>query len=58
MDDARSITIIVLKALAVGASIISILLGIIGVLEVEVQVTFLGVGLAALAIASLSEVDE
>jgi hypothetical protein len=57
VDDARSITVIVLKAPAVGASIISILLGIIGVLEVEVQVTFLGVGLAALAIASLSEVD-
>lgn len=37
MDNARSITVIVLKALAVGASIISILLGIIGVLDVEVQ---------------------
>ncbi len=57
MDDARTITTIVLKAIAVGASIISIILGVVGVLEVEVQVTFLSVGLAALAIASLSEVD-
>jgi hypothetical protein len=55
MDNAQNIIKIVLKAVAVGMSVTSIVLGVVGVVDVETQITLLGIGLAALAIASLSE---
>ena len=44
---------IVLKAVAVGMSVTSIVLGVLGVADTSTQVTLLGIGLAALAIAAL-----
>lgn len=55
MENAGKIVNIVLKAVAVGMSITSIVLGVIDVVGIDVQITMLSVGLAALAIASLSE---
>lgn len=55
MENAQNIVNIVLKAVAVGMSVTSIVLGILGVVDVETQVTLLGIGLATLAVASLSE---
>jgi hypothetical protein len=52
MENARSIINLVLKALAVGMSIVSIVLGILGEADVNTHITLLGIGLAALAIAS------
>lgn len=57
MEKTRNIINLVLKAVAVGMSVTSIVLGVIDVVEVDVQITLLSVGLAALAIASLSEGD-
>lgn len=55
MENIQNITKIVLKAVAVGMSVTSIVLGVIGVVDIETQVTLLSIGLAALAVASLSE---
>jgi len=55
MEVPQEIINIVLKAFAVGMSVSSIIFGIVGLLGTEVQITFLGVGLAAVAIASLAE---
>jgi hypothetical protein len=57
MENAGKIVNIVLKAVAIGMSIASIVMGFVAEVEIETQVTMLGVGLAALAIASLSEGD-
>ena len=47
---------IVLKAVAVGMSVISIIMGFIpDVVDVGIRITMLSVGLAALAIAALGE---
>ena len=50
------ITRLVLKAVAVGMSVASIVMGFIpGVADADTQVTLLGVGLAALAVAVLQQ---
>ena len=47
---------IVLKAVAVGMSVTSIILGFIpDVVDVDIRITLLSVGLAALAVAALSK---
>lgn len=52
------ITSIVLKALAVGMAITSIVLGFIpNVGNIDTHVTLLGIGVAALAIAALMKED-
>lgn len=52
----QRITGLVLKAVAVGMSIASIVMGIIpGMGDVDTHITLLGIGLAALAIAALQE---
>jgi len=52
------ITRLLLKAVAVGMSVSSIVMGFIpGVADADTQVTLLGVGLAALAIAALQQED-
>ena len=52
--ETKRITRLVLKAVAVGMSAASIVLGFFpGVADADTQVTLLGIGLAALAIAAL-----
>lgn len=47
---------LVLKAVAVGMSIASIVMGVIpGMGDIDTHITLLGIGLAALAIAALQE---
>lgn len=58
MENAQKIINIVLKAVAVGMSVTSIVLGVLGVVEVETQVTLLSIGLASLAVAALSNEDD
>jgi threonine/homoserine efflux transporter RhtA len=58
VKNAQNIINIVLKAVAVGMSISSIVLGAVGVVDVNTQITLLGIGLAALAVASLSEKED
>ena len=52
MENAQRIISLVLRALAVGMSIVSIVLGFVGEADVDTHITLLGIGLAALAIAS------
>lgn len=54
----KKITGLVLKAVAVGMSIVSILMGFIpDVANVDTHITLLSIGLAALADASLMQED-
>ena len=47
---------LVLKAVALGMGVVSIVLGFIpGAADVDTQVTLLGIGLAALAVAALQK---
>ena len=50
VDDSQSIVNTVLKAVALGMAVASVVLGIMGVADVETQVTLLGIGLFALAL--------
>ena len=53
-SEAQRITGLVLKAVAVGMSVVSIVLGFIpGAADVDTHITLLSIGLAALAIAAL-----
>ena len=47
----------VLKAVALGMAVASIVLGIMKVSSLETNVTLLGIGLFALALVSLQEAD-
>jgi hypothetical protein len=54
-SEIQRITSLVLKAVAVGMAVVSIVLGIIpGAADASTQITLLSIGLAALAIDSLS----
>ncbi len=54
----QNITGIVLKAVAVGMAIVSIVLGSVpDVNDVDTHITLLGIGLAALAVAALQKED-
>ena len=54
--ETRRIVGLVLKAVALGMSVASIVMGFIpGVADADTQVTLLGIGLAALAVAALQE---
>jgi hypothetical protein len=57
MENAQRIISLVLRALAVGMSIVSIVLGFVGEADVNTHITLLGIGLAALAIASFQNED-
>ena len=58
MEKSKKITGLVLKAVAVGMSIGSIVMGFIpGAADVDTHITLLGIGLAALAVASLMKED-
>jgi hypothetical protein len=55
-SDTTRIIRLVLKAVAVGMSVASIVMGFIpGVADADTQVTLLSIGLAALAVAALQE---
>ncbi len=57
-SETQRITGLVLKAVAVGMSIVSIVMGFIpGVADVDTHITLLGIGLAALAMAALMKED-
>jgi hypothetical protein len=58
MENTRNIINVVLKAVAVGMSVASIVMGFVAELDVDTHITFLGIGLAALAIASLQNEGE
>ena len=58
MEKKQNIVSLVLKAVAVGMSIASIVMGFIpDVGDVDTHITLLGIGLAALAVAALQEED-
>lgn len=57
-NETQKIIGLVLKAVAVGLSIASIVMGFIpGVADADTHITLLGIGLAALAVASLMKED-
>ncbi len=59
MENARRIISLVLKALAVGMSVVSIvMLFLPDVGDVDTQITLLSIGLAALAVAALQNEGE
>ena len=54
MENPKHIVNLVLKALAVGMSVASIVMGLLpGVATVDTHITLLSIGLAALAVAAL-----
>jgi putative Mn2+ efflux pump MntP len=57
-SETQKITGLVLKAVAVGMSIASLVMGFIpGAADVDTHVTLLSIGLAALAVAALMKED-
>ena len=53
MENTQSIINLVLKALSLGMAVAAIVLGILGSVDVNAQVSMLGIGLFALALFSL-----
>jgi hypothetical protein len=55
-SEIQRITRLVLKAVAVGMSVASIVIGFVpGVADVDTHITLLSIGLAALAVATLQD---
>jgi len=57
MENTQNIINLVLKAVAVGMSVASIVLGVLKVTDVNTQITLLGIGLFTLSVAALSKTD-
>ena len=58
MEQKENIVSLVLKAVAVGMSVVSIVLGFIpDVGDIDTHITLLSIGLAALAVAALQKED-
>lgn len=53
----KGIVELILKAVAMGMAVASIVLGILGAVPVETNVTLLSIGLLGLALAALQEAD-
>ena len=53
--EVKNIVSLVLKAVAVGMSVASIVLGFLNVADIDTHVTLLGIGLFALAVAALQK---
>ena len=53
MENVQSTANLVLKAVALGMAVVSVVLGILGAVDVSAQVTLLGIGLFALALLAL-----
>lgn len=58
MENAQNIINLVLKAVAVGMSVASIVLGVLNVADADTQLTLLGIGLFTLSVAALSKTDQ
>jgi hypothetical protein len=58
MGNYSSILTLVLKAVALGMAVASLVLGILGAAAVETMVTLLSIGLLALALAALQSGPE
>ena len=54
-ENVQTIVTLVLKAVAVGMSVASIVLGFLNVTDIDTNVTLLGIGLFALAVAALQK---
>ncbi len=52
-----SIVDLVLKAVALGMSVTSVVLGVLNTASVDVHITLLGIGLFTLALAALQNTD-
>lgn len=57
MNNIKSITNTVLKAVALGMSVASLVLGYLGTIETATQVSLLAIGLFALSVAALGKND-
>ena len=55
MEKVQGIVSLILKAVAVGMSTVSIVLGVLGEADVNTHVTLLGIGLFTLAVAALQK---
>lgn len=55
MEKVQNIVTLVLKAVAVGMSVASLVLGFLNVADIDTHVTLLGIGLFALAVAALQK---
>jgi hypothetical protein len=53
--ETKRIPSLVLKAVAVGMSIASLVIGFLGVTEIDTHLTLLGIGLFTLAVAALQK---
>ena len=58
MKNVQNIIDLVLKALAVGMSVVSIVLGFMDAADVGTQITLLSIGLFALAVAALPKTGQ
>jgi hypothetical protein len=59
MEKVQNIVSLVLKAVAVGMSVVSIVLGFLpDVADIDTHVTLLGIGLFALAVAALQKEEQ
>jgi uncharacterized membrane protein (Fun14 family) len=57
MNKTQSITQTVLKAVALGMSVASLVLGYLGTVEIATQVSLLAIGVFALSVAALQKND-
>lgn len=57
MDKVQSITQSVLKAVALGMSVASLVLGYLGTIETATQISLLAIGVFALSVAALQKND-
>lgn len=58
MENTQNIINLVLKAVAVGMSVVSIVLGFLNAADAGTQITLLSIGLFALSVAALSKTDQ
>ena len=57
MENSQKIVGLVLKAVALAMGVVSIVLGILNVADIDTQVTLLSIGLLTLAVAALQKDD-
>ena len=58
MENTQNIINLVLKAVAVGMSVVSIVLGFLNAADAGTQITLLSIGLFALSVAALSKTNQ
>ena len=57
MENSQKIVGLVLKAVALAMGVVTIVLGILNVADIDTQVTLLSIGLLTLAVAALQQDD-